>query len=99
MMKVFAGAIQFVLFLVVFAVFSFFPPLRIEHVVGTSADGTRIFIWDGLLIATLFFALVLCVEAALRRLARAGIWTFAAFLLAMLVGLAIKLGFKTNPGI
>jgi hypothetical protein len=34
-------------------------------------------------------------EAARKRIASAGIWTTAAFLLAAGLGLAIKLGFKT----
>ena len=97
MKNVFAAVAQFVLFLVVFAAFSFVPPLHLEHVLGTTAEGTRVFIWDGLLISALLFVVILGVEAARKRLARAGVWTTAAFVLAALVGLAIKLGFKTNP--
>jgi hypothetical protein len=99
MKNVFACIAQFVLFLVVFAAFSFVPPLHLEHVLGTNAEGTRVFIWDGLLITGLFFVVILVIEAARKRIARAGVWTTAAFVLAVLLGLAIKLGFKTNPGL
>lgn len=98
MKNVFAAVAQFLLFLIVFAAFSFFPLLHLEHVLGTNAEGTRVFIWDGLLISAALFVLVLGIEAACKRLTASGLWTTGAFVLAVLVGLAIKLGFKTNPG-
>jgi hypothetical protein len=99
MKNVFAAVLQFLFFLIVFGVFSFIPPFHLEHVVGRNGEGTRVFIWDGLLIATVLFVLVLAVEAARKRIARAGLWTSGAYVLAVLVGLAFKLGFKTNPGL
>jgi hypothetical protein len=80
---------------VVFAAFSFIPPLHLQHVVGTTADGTRVFIWDGLLIAAVLFVVILAIEAARRRIRTSGVWTTVAFALAVAVGLGIKLGFKT----
>jgi hypothetical protein len=98
MKNVFAAIAQFVLFLIVFAVFSFMPLFHLEHVVGTNGEGTRVFIWDGLLIAAVLFIVILGIEAIRRRIRASGIWTSAAFVLAVLLGLAFKLGFKTNPG-
>lgn len=94
--NVFACFAQFVLFFVIFAVFSFVPPLHLEHVVGTTADGPRVFIWDGLLIAAVLFVVILLTETAMKRIRGAGVWTTIAFALAVVIGLAAKLGFKTN---
>jgi hypothetical protein len=96
MRNVFVTILQFVLFIAVFAAFSFVPPLHLQHVVGTTSEGTRVFILDGLLISALLFVLILGIEAARRRIRTSGIWTTTAFALAVVIGLAIKLGFKTN---
>lgn len=94
--NVFACFVQFVLFFAVFFVFSFVPPLHLEHVVGTTPDGPRVFIWDGLLIAAVLFVVILLIETAMKRIRTAGMWTSIAFVLAVVIGLASKLGFKTN---
>lgn len=96
MKNVLVAFLQFLLFIVVFAAFSFVPPFHIEHVLGTTSDGTRVFIADGLVITTLLFIAILAIEAARKRLRRSGMLTTAAFAAAVLIGLAIKLGFKTN---
>jgi len=95
MKNVFVALLQFVLFLAVFTAFSFFPVLNIQHVIGPTPDGTRVFIWDGLLLSALLYLVILGIEASRRRVAQAGVWTTVAFVLAAAVGLAIKLGFKT----
>ena len=94
--NVFACFAQFLLFFAIFAVFSFVPPLHLEHVVGTTPDGPRVFIWDGLLIAAVLFVVILLIESAMKRIRTAGVWTSIAFVLAVVIGLAFKLGFKTN---
>ena len=96
MKNVFVTILQFVLFLVVFAAFSFLPPIHLQHVVGTTSDGTRVFIWDGLLLAGVLFVLILAIEAGRRRIRTSGVWTTVAFALAVVLGLAMKLGFKTT---
>ena len=96
MKNVVVTILQFVLFLVVFAAFSFVPPIHLQHVVGSTSDGTRVFIWDGLLIAAVLFVLILAIEAARRRIRTSGVWTTVAFAMAVVIGLAIKLGFKTT---
>jgi len=95
MKNVFLALLQFVLFLVAFAAFSFFPVMNLQYVVGPTRDGTRVFIWDGLLISALLYVVILGLEAARKRIAGAGMWTTAAFVLAAGLGLAIKLGFRT----
>lgn len=95
MKNAFVTFLQFVLFLLVFAAFSFIPPMHLQHVVGTTSDGTRVFIWDGLLISFVLFVVILAIEAARRRIRSGGVWTTVAFILAVAIGLAIKLGFKT----
>jgi hypothetical protein len=95
MKNVFLAFLQFVLFLVIFAAFSFFPLMNLQHVVGPTPDGTRVFIWDGLLVSVVVYVIILGFEAARRRVRSTGMWTTAAFVLAAVFGLAIKLGFKT----
>jgi hypothetical protein len=93
--NVFFAVLQFVLFLIVFAAGSFFPPLHLQHVISDTPEGTRVFILDGLLLASLLFLLILVIEAARKRTRTAGMWTTAAFVLAVAAGLAAKLGFLT----
>ena len=95
MKNVFVTILKFVLFFCVFAIFSFIPPMHLQHVVGPTSDGTRVFIWDGLLMSALLFVVILAIEAARKRISTSGTWTTVAFALAVMIGLAIKLGFKT----
>jgi hypothetical protein len=88
---------QFVLFLLVFALGSFLPPFHLRHVLSVTPDGTRVFIWDGLLLSALLFVLILLIEAARKRIVPAALWTTAAFVLSTVAGLAAKLGFLTQP--
>jgi hypothetical protein len=90
------AVLQFLLFLLVFAAGSFVPPFHIEHVIATTAEGTRVFIWDGLLISALLCLLILGIEAARKRISTAAPWTVVAFALATAAGLAAKLGFLTK---
>ncbi len=88
--------LKFVFFLLVFAVGSFLPPFHIERVLGATADGTRVFIWDGALLMTALFAAVLLFEVMRKRIATSGPWTVAAFVLAAIIGYAAKFGFLTR---
>jgi hypothetical protein len=89
------AVLQFVLFFLVFAVFSFLPPFHIMRIVSTSPQGTRMFIWDGVLLSAGLFVLILVIEALSRRIRTAGLWTTGAFALAIVAGMSIKLGFMT----
>ena len=94
--NVFFVLLQFALFWLVFAAGSFFPPFHMEHVVGTTPDGTRIFIWDGVLLMILLFVIILLIEALRKRIRSAGPWTVLALVLAGIAGYAAKLGFLTR---
>lgn len=96
MKNVLSALLKFVLFLIVFAAGSFLPPFHIEHVLSVTTDGTRIFIWDGILLMTLLFVVVLLIEALRKRVATSGPWTAAAFVLAGVAGYAVKFGFLTR---
>jgi hypothetical protein len=97
MKNVLFAILKFLLFLIVFFAGSFFPPFHIYRVVGVTPDGTRIFIWDGFLLMTALFLVLLLIEALRKRLATSGQWTAAAFLLAGIAGYAAKFGFLTQP--
>ena len=94
--NVFFAILQFILFFVVFGAGSFFPPFHIEHVLGVTADGTRVFICDGGLLMTALFAVILLIQAVRKRVATSGPWTALAFLLAGLAGYMAKFGFLTK---
>ena len=94
--NVFLTILKFMLLLVVFAAGSFFPPFHIEHVIGSTADGTRIFIWDGVLLMAALAALFLLIEALRKRIRTSGPWTALAFILAGLAGYMAKFGFLTR---
>lgn len=96
MKNVLSALLKFVLFLIVFAAGSFLPPFHIEHVLSVTTDGTRIFIWDGILLMTLLFVVVLLIEALRKRVATSGPWTAAAFVLAGVAGYAAKFGLLTR---
>jgi hypothetical protein len=95
-MKVLFAFLKFLLFLVVFAAGSFFPPFHLEHVIGTTPDGTRIFIWDGVVLMVILLVLLLLIEAVRKRLRTSGPWTAAAFILAAIAGYAARFGFLTR---
>jgi hypothetical protein len=94
--NVFFALLQFIVFFVVFGAGSFVPPFHIEHVLGVTAEGTRVFIWDGVLLMTALFVIILLIEAARKRVATAGPWTALAFILAGFAGYMAKFGFLTK---
>lgn len=91
------AVLQFILFFVVFAAGSFFPPFHLEHIIGVTSEGTRVFILDGVLLMSLLFVVIMLIEAARKRIRTAGLWTTVAFILATSAGLAAKFGFLTRP--
>ena len=98
MRKVILTILKFILFLLAFAVGSFLPfphPWHYEHIVSTSAAGTRIFIGDGLHLMLLLYLVIVVIEILRKRLRSSVPWTTLAFLAAMGLGFVMKLGFKT----
>jgi hypothetical protein len=96
MKNVLVTLLQFILFLAVFAVGSFVPPLHLEQVLKTTPDGIHIFIWDGLAMMFVLFLVILLIESLRKRIAAAGRFTAAAFALALIAGYALKFGFLTR---
>jgi hypothetical protein len=87
--------LQFVLFLIVFGAGSFFPPFDYEHVLIATPGFIRVFVADGLLLMFALYVLILVIEAFRRRLRTAAPWTTLAVILAAVLGLMMKFGFKT----
>lgn len=55
----------------------------------------RVFVLDGLILTLIVYLLILAVEAVRRRLRGAGGLTTLALVLALVLGLAMKIGFKS----
>ena len=106
MKKAIVTILQFLVFLVVFAAGSFIPLFHIQSILQNAGPAgpagsiapVRIFIWDGLLLAAGVFVLILLIELVAKRLRRAAPGTTLAFALAVVFGLAMKLGFITRGG-
>ena len=106
MKKAIVTILLFLVFLVVFAAGSFMPPFHVQSILQNAGPAgpagsiapVRIFIWDGLLLAAGVFVLTLLLELITKRLRRAAPWTALAFALAVVLGLAMKLGFITRGG-
>jgi uncharacterized protein YacL len=89
---------QFLLFLVVFAAGSFLHPLHMHHWAQKSSPmtmTTTYFIPDGLMMAVGLLIAILVVQALRRRTCDTP-WTILAFVLAILAGYSIRLGFITT---
>jgi hypothetical protein len=92
MKKAMAVLVQFLLFLVVFAVGSFvWHPFHVQTVFAP-AD-RRAFQWDGVLLMLLTYLLLLLIAAARKRLTRSGLTLTLALILAALAGWLLKFGF------
>jgi hypothetical protein len=93
-MKIVLAVLQFLLFLAVFFVGSILPAIGLMPMKTIAAGPNRVFVLDGLIMMVLVYLLILAIEAARRRL-RSGGPTTIAFILALVLGLAMKFGFKT----
>jgi len=95
MKRVTLTTFQFVLFLIVFGAGSFFPPFHFEHILIATPGFTRIFVADGLLLTFALYILIVLVEVTRKRLRNSAPWTTLAVILAAVLGLMMKFGFKT----
>lgn len=89
--------LQTLLFLILFAVGSFLPALPSFRslYMQVQTGPNRVFVLDGLILAVLGYLLIVLVEAARKRLRGAASLTTLALLLALVLGFALKLGFKS----
>ena len=96
MKKVLFTILQFLFFLIVYAVGSFLRPFHLHWgLTVVSPSVTRYFVPDGLLLALGLFLAIVVIQLIRKRLTAASLTTLA-FLLAVVVGYAIKLGFVTR---
>jgi hypothetical protein len=94
-MKIVLAVLQFLLFLAVFFVGSILPALGLMPLKTVTVGANRVFVVDGLLMMLAAYILILAIEAARRRLRTSGSLTTIALVLALVLGLAMKFGFKT----
>jgi glucan phosphoethanolaminetransferase (alkaline phosphatase superfamily) len=95
MKKLLSTVLQFVMFLLVYAIGSLFPPFHIQRMLSTTATSTHIFIMDGLLITLALYILIVLGEALMKRRCQIT-WTTIAFVLAVAFGYIMKFGFITH---
>ncbi len=96
MKRVLSGVLQFILFLLVFAVGSFLPGAHLLLPIwSVSAGAGRIFVYDGLVLMIALYVLILLIAAVRRRLPIAWPTSTVASILALALGLLAKFGFKT----
>lgn len=95
MKKVVFTALKFVLFFIVFGVGSLFPPFHFEHVLIATPGVQRIFVADGLLLMFALYVVIVLSEVLRKRLRTSALWTTLAVVLAAVLGLMMKFGFKT----
>ena len=89
---------QFLLFLLVFLVGSFWHPFHLRWLVSHPTPmSTHFFVPDGLLLALAVYVLILLIAVLRRRLAVAAVWTSVALVFAMGLGLYAEFGWKTLP--
>lgn len=88
--------LQFVIFMIVFAAGSLFPPFHIERVLTATPNYTHIFVADGLILTIALYVAIVVVQAMTRRIRSAVPWTTIAVVLAVIAGLYLKFGFVTH---
>jgi hypothetical protein len=86
---------QALLFFFIFAVGSFLHPFNLHWMKKAATVGTTFFVADGLLLAIGVFLAIVIIQAVRRRTCDTR-WTVIAFLFAVAVGYAIRLGFVTQ---
>ena len=96
---------QFLLFVVFLAIFFSGSFLGLFHLDPFHAQWflshptpttTRYFIPTGLIFMTILYLIVFGIEAAVKRLRTAGLWTTVVYILALVIGFASKFGFVTH---
>ena len=89
----------FFLFLAVFLSGSFLTVFHLDpfhaqwFVSHPTPSSIRYFVPTGLIYMTLLYLIVFAIEAAMKRLRTAGLWTTVAYILALVIGFASKFGF------
>ena len=88
---------QFLLFFLANFVGSFrYRPFGIETKLSASDLAPRSFQWDGLILMTMLFLIVLLIEVVRKHLRSAAPWSTLALALAALTGYVLRFGFITH---
>ena len=95
-MKYVLAFLQFLLFLLLFFVGSvILVPFGILPEKAITLSDHRVFVYDGLVLSFLVYLLLLGIEAVRKTLRSSGLRTTVTFVLAVILGLLMKFGFKT----
>ncbi len=95
MKKLLSTVLQFVMFLIVYAIGSLFPPFHIQRILIATPTYSRIFVMDGILITLALFIGIVLGETLSKRRCQVT-WTTIAFVLAVVLGYVMKFGFITH---
>lgn len=95
MKSVLSIALQFLLFLAVSFLGLILTGINVLPTLSVPMGTGRVFVYDGLLLMLAVYLLVLLTEAALKRIRTAWQNTTIALALALILGLAMKFGFKS----
>jgi len=88
---------QFLLFLLVDGIGSlFYHPFHIQTSLAATSSAPRSFIWDGIVLMALVYAIFLMVAALRKRLNTSALNSTVAMALAAIAGYLLKLGFITR---
>jgi hypothetical protein len=96
MKRVLSVVVQFILYVVVFAVGSLLPGANVLPTLGLPVGTGRVFVYDGLLLMLVVYILILLIAAARKRISIAWPNATIALVFALIVGLAMKFGFKST---
>jgi hypothetical protein len=95
MKRILSIVLQFILFLFVFFVGWILTGLNKLPTLSISIGPGRVFVYDGLLLMLAVYVLILLIAAARKRLPTALSNSTIALILALILGLAMKFGFKS----
>lgn len=87
--------LQLILFLAVSFAGIILAGVSVLPTLSISIGPGRAFVYDGLLLMLGVYGLILLIEAALKRIQTAWLNSTVAVILALILGLAMKFGFKT----
>lgn len=95
MKRILSVAAQLILFLIVFLVGSLLPAANMLPTLSINTGVGRVFVFDGLLLMLVLYILILLIAASRRRVNLAWPNSTIALLLALILGFAMKFGFRS----
>jgi hypothetical protein len=95
MKRVLSVVFQFILYLFVFGIGSLLPAFSILPTWSVATSPGRVFVYDGLLLMLLVYVVILLIAAARKRINIAFPNATGAMVIALIIGLLMKFGFKS----